>query len=235
MTLYTYDFQGLTNEILEEMSEVILSTEAEFNEATGFHSFIQNKINTAIRDICLDQDNEWDFQRSEQSQVLLTDGTQEYAVASTVSDIDWNSFYIDYDAALSLPDAVQLTYISWDNYRSRFLVGDKNVVDSADYTKPDFVTRANGRSDVFLISPKADAAYTVKFDAYLAPVDMTAITDIPIIPETCKQVIISRVLYYAYKYREDAESAEQAARDYLTKLRAMRRLLIEQATSMRTD
>ena len=90
--MYTYNFLGLTNRLLEEYNEVQL-TSGNFSSAAGFQATAQDFINDALNDIYVFEDTEWPFlwtQKTFTTTVSL--GTYSYD-ASLVS-VDWDSFCV---------------------------------------------------------------------------------------------------------------------------------------------
>jgi hypothetical protein len=89
-----YDFLGISNKILQALNEVPFADATEFGAATGFHQHIKDSVNYALADIHNEEDNEWEFQVTEGTQVV-TIGTQGYSIAAGAASVDWDSFYID--------------------------------------------------------------------------------------------------------------------------------------------
>jgi hypothetical protein len=228
----SYDYITLCNEVLRGMNETIFSDTSTFSSATGFHAYVKDKVNTAIEETLNAEDNNWPFQYSSLSQVLVA-GTQEYSLDATVVTVDWDSFYIAYDALITAaPYAKRLPQITWDNYRDNYLISDKNSTSSDMYNKPDFVVRTE--QNKFIVTPKPDAAYTVVYKGFTLLTPLSASTDVPVIPQQFKQVIIDRAQHYVALFRDNFEQAGALADKWTLGLRAMRRSLISQPDTMRS-
>lgn len=89
-----YDFISISNRALQAVNEDIFADSTEFSAAIGFHQFVKDAVNRTISDILNEEDNTWQFQRTEATQVL-TIGTQDYAINSSAANVDYNSFFID--------------------------------------------------------------------------------------------------------------------------------------------
>ena len=230
-----YTYKDLVNEILESVNEVTLDTDGEFNAAVGFHSYVKKALNTVIQDICNRQDNMWPFQREEDSQVL-TAGTQRYNLDSDILHIDWYSFYIDYDVALDEPYARDLVFMNWQEYRRKYRTRDLNSVTADTYSKPLYVTRTSDENDAsFIITPKPNAAYTLRWAQYTIPTELSATSDIPAIPQHFKLTVIEGVRKFIFDFREDLEQSAQADVNYKQFVHDMRRTLIPQPDTLTTD
>lgn len=94
MSVYTYDFQGLVNEVLDEMGEVPLSTTTDFDNATNFHKKAKEAVNNAMLEIGTKEDGRWSFLNQEYS-IVCTIGDNIYTPDTTINNIQWDSFYID--------------------------------------------------------------------------------------------------------------------------------------------
>lgn len=228
-----YTWYSVTNNVLREMGETEFSSTAEFNNASGLHAYIKNKVNDVIFEIYNEEDNEWDFAKNLFTQVL-TIGDSEYDIDSSAAWVDWDSFYIDRDAALDQPDAEKLRRMPWSTYRDYFLSDDINATTTDEYNKPSNIIKPeNGR--YFIVSPKPDAAYTVNYWGTLKPSLMTNATDVPDVPELHKAALIERVLMYSYRYEDNFENAQLARQTSENKINQMRRMRIHQPASMRAD
>lgn len=228
-----YTWYSVTNSILNEMGEVQFSSVSDFDNATGLHQYIKDKVNDVIFEIYNEEDNEWDFAKTLFTQVL-TIGDRDYDVDSQAAWVDWDSFYIDRDAALDKPDAEKLHRMPWSTYRDYYLADDLNDTTTDEYNKPTHIVKPeNGR--YFIVTPKPDAAYTVKYWGTSKPSLMTASTDVPDIPEQHKAALIERVLMYAYRYEDNFENAQIAQGTSENKINQMRRMRIHQPVTMRAD
>ena len=222
-----YTYMDLTNEVLRSVNEVEFSDVSEFNAAVDFPQHVKDIVNMSIRDICNHHNNRWSFQREEGSQ-LLTVGDNRYPFDADVSHVDWKSFYIARDDALDLPNQRSLAWYHWALYCQGLRDQDANNAGETErYGKPILVTNPEENSNIeFILSPIPDAAYTVKWAQYVQPTEMTAATDVPIVPMRFKNVILLRAKHYIFEYREDMEQSARAERKYDDSLHAMRRILM---------
>ncbi len=218
-----YDYIGIANKILQEFNEVTLDSAAEFNSAIGFQAAVKNFVNHAINDITQEEDNRWEFLATDTTQVLLTDGTFRYSAPAASAFIDFKSFYIGRDVALTNPDATKITEMPYARFRDTIFVRNFNLV-TADFGKPDFVIR-NNDNDYFIDIPAAEA-YTLNFTYFTNPTALSASTDAPIIPERFEYVIVDGALIYANRFRDNIEGEQLATERFTKGINEMRRQLI---------
>lgn len=228
----TKTFQDYTNDVLKAFNEVTLDTQADFDDAVGFPSYAKDKINSAIFDICTDQQFKWPFLLTAGS-LTLTAGDETESKPAAMADADWTSFYIDYNGALASPYSQKLYDIPIDLYETMYLEGTKDITESSQYSKPSFVART--RDNNFIFGPGLpDAAYTVKYKYYAYPTRLVEYNDVTEIPDGWQEVILARALFYLFTFRDNSENAAFYAEVYQQKLDDMRRVLIPQADTMRT-
>jgi hypothetical protein len=233
-----YDYIGIINEVLKALNEVEI-TSTDFSSLTGFHAHVKDKVNVAIADIYAEEDNEWPFALTEGSQAVTVgftgavDGAiPEYTVNASAASVDWDSFYITRNDALTDGYEQELTLLPWDKYRKYNRTSDANS-ETDSHGKPKFVTRK--QDNKFVLSPLSKYAYTVKYDYFAKPTYLSASTDTPVIPELYKQVLIDKVTYYAYMFRDNVEEADRADDKYEKGVNRMRRALIPQSDTLRAD
>lgn len=228
-----YTYLGLVNEVLQQFNETLL-TSSNFSSATGFHAVIQESVNTAIADIYEEEDYVWPFAYVLETETLLTDGTQDYALNSGVAKVDWNTMYLEYDAALTSKYQKDLIWKDWHSYTDEgFKNRDENSVSSTDYGKPDIVTRTP--QNYIRVSPKPDEAYTLRYDSWSYPTELTTYTDVPSIPEAFANTIISGAKIAGYRFRDNEEQARQQEEIFKDKINRMRRVLIPQSDYIRSE
>lgn len=236
MTNYSYDYLGILNEVCSTLNEVEV-TDSEFDSLIGFHAHMKAKINSAIQDIYSAEDNEWPFALTETTQVVTVGFTgavagaiPDYSTPVDTASVDWDSFYIARDDALTDGSQVPLDKIDWDVYRKNYRYIDANS-DTSEHSKPKFVTRK--QNNKFNLTPLSDAAYTVKYEYLSKGSTLVLTTDAPLIPLAYKQVLIDRVMYYAYMFRDNVEEAALVKKEYEDGLYQMRRALIPQFDTLR--
>jgi len=215
----TYDYIGLCNETLVAVGEEPFADATEFNAAVGLQSHVKYVINSAIRDIYSQEQNEWVFAKTTDT-ITLVAGTLEYSTNSNAASIDWDTFFIQYDAALDSPDHQELHLVSYDTYVKYYRSSEENSLTATEYTKPHSVVRSQDNKAIFF--PKADAAYTVEYEYFAKPTDLSASTDVPTIPENYRAVIISGATMYMHKYLDDETKAQLEAGVFRKKIKDMR-------------
>ncbi len=227
----TYNYMTVANEILGHFGETRLTATTFTTVEDPFQLHILEKINTAILDIYTENKSELPFAKTVGTEVLVA-GTQEYSRPANHAVIDWDSFYISYNALLTTsPYASNLTAIDYDQYRVNQRTVDLNSVDSDNYSRPRTVVRTQGTT--YIVSPKPDLAYTLKYEYFTLPTTLTLYSDIPDIPERYRAVIIQKVLIDAYRFKGDADMSQIAAQDYRKTHSSMRRELIRYDTNLK--
>jgi len=222
-----YDYLGLTNRVLRALNEVEL-TSGTFTSATGFHSDVKDAVNMAIRDVYQEEDGEWPFAYEAQEQALTVPTSQpfitEYALDTDIAKVDWETFYIERDDTLDpTQDAVRLPFMDYDAWAKERRDEDLNKA-TTDFGVPNRVVRL--LNNKWTVSPVPDQAYTIKFNAFTYPTDLSGSTDVPSIPEAYEQVIVDKALHYAYMFRDNMEQANIANKRYENGVNRMRRQLI---------
>lgn len=221
-----YTYLGLVNEVLQQFNETLL-TSSNFASATGFHSVIQEAVNTAIADIYEEEDYRWPFAYVLETETLLTNGTQDYALNSGVASVDWNTMYLEYDANLTNKYHRDLYFKDWHSYiDDGHKDTDANTVSSTNYQKPVLVTRTPDNK--IRVSPKPDEAYTLRYDSWSYPTELSIHSDVPVIPEAFTNTIIAGAKVYGYRFRDNEEQAQRQEKKFEDKINRMRRILIPQ-------
>lgn len=222
----SYTYLGLTNKVLLELNEVTITDAAEFGGVSGFHESVKGYINDALESIFNEEDNRWPFQKTDATVTLLTDGSTDYALSANSADTDWDSFFIQKNLALTIPqDEKKLPNKPYTFYRDWYRAEDKNRT-SDTYSCPDYVVRLNDNK--IAVSPPANQAYTLKYEYYTIFTPLTASTDVPLVPERYRRAIIEYAKMLAYDFRDNAESADLSQKRAEKIVNQMRRDLIPQ-------
>lgn len=231
-----YDYIGIINEALKSLNEVEI-TETDFDNLVGFPAHVKDKVNSSIMDIWNFEDTEWPFANTEISMTVTVgftgavDGTiPEYTIDSSLASVDWDSFYVARDDNLNNGKQQEIIQLSWDNYRSTRRDDDANS-ETSDHSKPAYVIRKQSNS--FILSPLSEEGYTIKYEGFLKPTYLSESTDVPMIPELYRQVLVDRVLYYCYLFRENIEESDRLDAKFEKNVRDMRRILIPQSDTLR--
>ena len=119
-----YTYIDISNRILNAIGEVPFSDATEFSNDTGFHTHVKNSVNFAIADIYAEEDNEWAFQKTDETQVL-TIGISDYSINSNAANVDWGSFYID----KVFGDESDFTSVTADSGTKTFTIGGGSFTD----------------------------------------------------------------------------------------------------------
>ena len=126
----------------------------------------------------------------------------------------------------------KLTWIDYDKYRQEGqLDSDNDTYRTSDFKKPEYVVRKPDNN--FLITGKPDRIYTIGYQYFGTPTDLSAYTDIPIIPQFFEDVIIEGAMVLGYFFRDNLEQTTKQEDTYKDKLVDMRRILIPMQNYMR--
>lgn len=226
MTTYV----ALVNELLRRMNEVPLDVAGEgFDTVRNVQALAKDAINSSVRMI-LQDGQEWPFLKTVHTQVL-TAGTRQYSFPAAYSSVDWDTFYLK--RLSSVDNAPQhLKVLSYEDYIQNY----RHVDDTGDLVggdgAPDYVYQTFG--DAFGVTPVPDEAYEVEYVYWAAPEDMVAFDDVCIIPNRFKHVIIEGAMMYMMRFRNNDQSAALHQRGFEDALKAMRRVLMDDITSVRS-
>lgn len=216
----------LTNEVLQQLNEVSLSS-SNFSSATGIHGAAKSAVKYAIQ-IINSQKFEWPFNSSSGSQVL-TVGQEEYSFPSDYKIADWNSFYVEKDDTLNIKTR-QLKYLDRDEWYNKYRNQDFDSENDG-VRQPIFVFRTP--SGGFGISPSPDRAYTVKYNYFVLPDNLSNYNDTTRIPSNFDYVIVSGALVYMYTWRENEQRAALEQDRFERGISNMVSLLINDYSKMR--
>jgi hypothetical protein len=246
-------YLDLTNEILRELNEIPL-TSANFGNATGFQQFVKDAINKSIFDIA-NEEPQLPFFAADLSgatnpfygnvvvptvigqryYLLKSDST---SIKDDYGSVDWDDFYlttinVSGESAPYVSQGLKfLTHADWRRYYR-----DNENNDSADgqvYGEPKYVIKSPDNRK-FGLSPIPDKIYNVHFYAYVKPTALSAYTDEIILPDQYKNVILARVRYYTWQFKESPQQASFALQDYVQSMKAMKENLINPQPKYMTD
>lgn len=216
-------FLSLTNKVLGRVNEVAL-TSATFAAATGFHSQAKQFVLDSIRKINQDQ-REWPFNHTSTTQLLVADQAT-YSLPSDYKIVDWETFFLQPDTSLDAP-ARPLALMNYDEWFRRRKTSDDSL-DTGDGGVPEVVYRT--RDDKFGLSTIPDAAYTVEYEYWATPVDLTLHSSTTNIPSAYDHIIVEGAMWHVYMFRSNYESASMSKKEFDKGLIHMRSLLIERDT-----
>lgn len=238
-------YLDLTNIALREINEVPLSSSA-FSAPRGLQAAAKEMTNRAYLDI-LNYSKEWPFLYDDGNffptgalSVTTTALQGTYLFDTDLAHIDWDTFYIQSDDG---GHTKHLMPIDIDFYISHLKDRDVNDTEGGD---PIYVYRLkNGDATVkgnpggFGLHPiPSDRGFTVTFEAQQNPYNAFKVletqSDTIAFPERYYVVLIARARYYLWLYRENAQQAQLALRDYEDGIKRMHRDLVDkQSISMR--
>ena len=127
-----------------------------------------------------------------------------------------------------------LRYLNEDEWRERIVGTDKNQ-NPDHFAEPQYVYRtvASTSALTFGVSPVPDkSSYTVEFDYYTSPTDLSASDDTPSVPTRYHDLIVKRAVYYTLLTRSDPQLAQVYLQEYSFGLQRMRTDLINRKNYM---
>lgn len=213
---------ALTNELLRRLNEAEIPQE-NFASVRNIQSLAKDAINNSVRHI-LQVAQEWPFTLTTYTQPL-TVGVQSYSYPADCSTIDEDSFYLKKHPSLD-NEPKKLSVISYPEYLRQYRPADDTGATGA----PERVFQT-GTTQIG-VSPNPDGAYEIEYNYYLAPVSMTNATDVCIVPERFKHVVIDGAMMYMMRFRSNEQSAQVHKGEYDDGIKDMRRLLLDEPISV---
>lgn len=243
----------LTNEVLRELNEVVL-TSATFTSALGIQQFVKQVINKSINDIA-NQEPQLPFFSAGVSggtdpfygntTVASVAGTRWYTLKSGSSSIiddfasiDWDDFYIttiNVSGETAPFVSRGLKFISladWTRYHRD--AENTDDADSQSYGEPIYVIKSPDNRK-FGLSPIPDKVYNVHFYAFTKPTELSAHDDTIALPDQYSSIITARARYYTWQFKESPQQAAFAMDDYKKGMRQMKSNLMNPAPRDMTD
>jgi len=234
----------LTNELLREMNEVVL-TSSNFSSAIGIQAHVKDCVNRAYLDIVLEEP-QWPFLavgESGATDPLYGNVTVETVAnqrwyelkassSSLVDDygyVDWDDFYlttvgVSGETAPYVSKNLRfITLEQWKDYHR----AEENADDAenANGGEPKRVFRSSdGRN--FGLSPIPDKVYRIHFFAFNQATELSAHSDVIVFPDVYKTVLLSRARYYVHQFKENIQPAALALEEYRRGLRLMKNALM---------
>jgi len=213
-------FINLTNELLRRINEVQI-TESEFTSVKNVQALAKDAINSATRQMLQDA-QEWPFLLTTTTQTL-TAGTGTYDFPTDYSKADWDTFYIrQLTSENNTPKKLRLT--TFDQYISYYkpledLGGESSRSD------PDLVYMT--LEVKFGVHPIPDAAYVIEYRYFKFPDDLTASSDVSVVPDRFKHVLIDGAMMYMMLFRSNEQSAAMHSQKFEQGIDMMRRLILD--------
>lgn len=222
-----YNYLDLVNEVNRRLNEVEL-TSANFASSVGFYAHNKDAVNAAIRDINHTH-YEWPFNHV-LAEETLTAGTIRYAFPSDANTIDFDTFRIEENATFGNA-TVKLTILSYEDYLSRY-IDHEYTTDSSKREVPSYVFHAPSLE--YGVVPAPNSAYTIFYEYYRVPVDLSSYSDVPSIPERFRHVIIDGAMAYAYLFRSNEQSAVMSKNKFEEGIKRMRSMLVNRYSYVRS-
>ena len=216
-------YLNLVNELLRRLNEVEISEE-DFGSTKNVQSLAKDSINSSIREI-LQEAQEWPFTLVTYEQTLSI-GTKTYDFPADFSKADWESFYLK---NTNTTDPGVLRPLSYEQYISSFRVSDDTSGEGG-YTRPINVYKT--QEEKFGVTPIPDAAYVVEYKYWKFPTDLVLSTDVCIIPDRFKHVIIDGAMMYLMYFRANDQAAQLHKDKLKTGIKSMRRLVVDSKDSL---
>ena len=216
----SYDYLGLVNDVAGRVNETPLST-SNFASARGFYSTAKEAVNSSIRFIN-QEERKWPFNHITYDEVL-TAGTPRYSFQVDAKEVDFNTFRIQRDGTLAV-DTIPLKQINYNRYITLGGIDTEYNNDTSIRQAPKFV--AQGNSQDFVVYPSPDQAYTLTYEYYSLPTDLSLNTDVPAIPQSFRHVIVDGAMYYVYFFRGDIETADRIYQKFNDGIDNMRSIYI---------
>lgn len=232
-----YTFLEVVNLALREVNEIPM-TEQQLGNARGLQQFAKESVNRAFFDIS-NESVKWPWLQQtldlvpEQEIRKLTVGTQWYDTETVVSGLrqepDWNTFLLtDKDLTSTDPLVIaskptlvkNLEFITYDEWIRRF-----RTEDFAGKTgEPKYVIKYG--TGKYGFSPTPDATYSITYNVRSGAVRFTQATAVIPIPEEFITVLVSRIKYYLWLFRENDTQANFSLGEYRDGLINMKRSLL---------
>lgn len=212
-----YNYLGLVNDVCQRVGEVEL-TSSNFASTVGQYSLYKQAVNASIRHINQDE-YEWPFNHSEQTDTLVA-GTTRYAYPANTKRIDFDTFRVLRDATFG-NETIKLKQINYEEYLNHFIDAEYNTSNTGIRDTPRYVARTP--SEEYVVYPSPDEAYSLRYELYTLPTDLSAATDVPSLPEAFRFIIGDGAMYYVDYFREDLEAAERKLVHFNEKIDNMRK------------
>lgn len=207
-----FNFLSLVNDVNARLNEVPL-TEANFNSAGGWYSQAKEAVNSAIRDINM-EDVLWPWNFIKQEEVLVP-GQVKYSYPTNAQWLSFDTFRVRWDTPNSTRRLLQKDY--------EHMLELRPDIDSLNVARgiPEIVFRYPDLS--YGIYPSSNDTHTLIYDYYSLPPSLEEAMDVPFIPEQWRHCIINGAMYHAFIFRGDPEGAVALQQKFIRDIKVMRR------------
>ena len=220
----------LVNELLRRLNEVTLDTSGDgFDSVKNVQALAKDAVNSSIR-LILQDGQEWPFLKTTYTQTLSV-GTRQYAFPADYSSADWDTFYLKKLTAEN-NSPMNLSVISYEQYIQNVRAGDDTGDQVNGDGPPTLVYQTLGSS--FGVSPIPNAAYEVEYVYWKFPNDLTSFSDVAIIPDRFKHVVIDGAMMFMMRFRSNEQSAAMHQNNFEDGIKTMRRVLIDDTLFVRS-
>ena len=214
-------FINLTNELLRRLNEVQID-ESSFAAAKNVQALAKDAINSAIRQTLQDA-QEWPFLLVTHEQTL-TAGTGVYSFPADYSKADWDTFFIKrLTSKNNIPKKLKL--LTYDQYLTKYR-SNEEVSGEGGRSDPEYVYTTQDTK--FGVTPVPDAAYVVEYRYFKFPADLVLHSDVSIVPDRFKHVILDGAMMYMMIFRSNEQSSNMQSVKFEDGIKMMRRLVLDQ-------
>lgn len=232
-----YTFLEVVNLALREVNEVPM-TEQQLANARGLQQFAKETVNRAFFDISSESEK-WPWLQQtitsvpEQEIRKLVIGTQWYDTEPLVGGLrqepDWFTFLLtDKDLTSTNPVIIaskptivkNLKYITYDEWIANFRTDDF----AGNTGEPEYIIKYG--TGKFGLSPVPDKEYCVAYNVRSQAVRFRLATDVIPIPEDFVNVLVSRIKYFLWLFKENDVQAKFSLGEYQSGLINMKRSLL---------
>lgn len=220
----------LVNELLRRLNEVTLDTGGDgFDTVRNVQALAKDAVNSSIR-LILQDGQEWPFLKTTYTQTLSV-GTRQYSFPTDYSSTDWDTFYLK-KLSSENNSPMNLSVISYEQYIQNVRAGDDTGDQVNGDGPPTLVYQTLGSS--FGVSPIPNAAYEVEYVYWKFPNDLTAFSDVAIIPDRFKHVVIDGAMMFMMRFRSNEQSAAMHQNNFEDGIKTMRRVLMDDTLFIRS-
>jgi len=195
----SYNFLSLVNDICGRLNEVPL-TQFNFAGATGFYSQAKSGINSALNEIHQDA-FEWPFTNVVRTDTLVVNQAR-YTPPADTKSINFDSFRLKGDLSKNV-QTTRLVQMDYEEYLDKCADADFNPGDYANI--PRFVFRTPTVGYGVYPPPKTD--YELVYEYYKLPVELELYSDVPLLPEQYRHMIVDGAMHDCFIFRGDPEGA----------------------------
>jgi hypothetical protein len=210
-------FLSITNEVLRRLNEVQLDTN-EFTSARNVQALAKDAVNSSIREI-LQNAQEWYFTLETSTQTCAV-GQGTYTFPADFSKADWDTFYIQ--SLNEENNASWLPLLTYDEY-VKYHKAREEMSGEGGYDTPTNVYMTQGQG--FGLTPKPKSEYIIEYRYWKFPPDLILPTDVLIIPERFKHVVIDGAMMYMMQFRSNDQNYTFYKEKFNEGIKIMRRLV----------